>query len=337
MDISKIKEEVYKCSKCGLCQSVCPIFLSERNEMYLARGRYVVLNNFFKNKKPLSKKFINELDICLNCNACKEFCPSSINSGEIFTYLKSIYYKPFPSFWFKYKLILLYNFLKKIFIKNNLYEVRVKENTFHYSVKKADVVYFQGCFNRYINPTDKNASMQLLKQNGYNVKKVINNCCGLPILSDGNLRKFDKNSKKIINSIPKTVKYVVVSCDSCYKTLFPIFKDTEYKLIKIDELITNTKMRENVFYHKPYSREEYNGILPIINKKGNCAISENFFMFKHKELSQRLLEKVFYTKSEIEGKTIVTTCNITKWGLIEGVRKKGINAKICSLSEFIIN
>ena len=37
----KIKEEIYKCSKCGLCKSVCPIYLATKNEMYSPRGRYI--------------------------------------------------------------------------------------------------------------------------------------------------------------------------------------------------------------------------------------------------------------------------------------------------------
>ena len=57
MDID-IKEEVYKCSKCGLCQSVCPIYLATKNEMYLSRGRYIVLNNSYNYNKKLSTKFI---------------------------------------------------------------------------------------------------------------------------------------------------------------------------------------------------------------------------------------------------------------------------------------
>ena len=81
----QIKEEVYKCSKCGHCQSVCPVYRATKNEMYLARGRYIVLNNFYNNGQPLSEKFINDLDICLNCNECKRFCPSNLDSAKIYT------------------------------------------------------------------------------------------------------------------------------------------------------------------------------------------------------------------------------------------------------------
>ena len=336
MEEINIKEEVYKCSKCGLCQSVCPIFLALKNEMYLSRGRYNILNNFFNNNKPLSKKFINDLDICLNCNACKNFCPSAIDSALIFTLLKNKYYRPLFPFWLKFKLILIFNSIKKYFAKQPLYKITVQKSKNYAPVKKADVVYFQGCFNRYINPSDKNSALNILKQNGYNTVKVLNNCCGLPFLSDGSLKKFEKNSLKILKAIPKNVKYAVTSCDSCYKTLYDIFKTSDIELIKLEDLIPNTGKTENTVFHKPFALEQYKGILPVINKKGICSLTENYFMFKHPDIAGKILENVFYTQEELKEKTIVTSCNLTKWGLIECCKKKGINAEIYSLAEYYV-
>ncbi len=334
MEPINIKEEVYKCSKCGLCQSVCPIFIATKNEMYLARGRYNILNNHFINKKPLSKKFIKELDMCLNCNACKNFCPSSIDSAKIFTILKSKYKRDFLPFWFKYKLILLFHSIKKIFIKDKLYEIKVKKNNNYEPAKIADIVYFQGCFNRYINPSDKNAALNLLKQNGYNVIKILNNCCGLPYLSDGQFKNFEKNANNIIKSIPNNVKYIVTSCDSCYQTLFDIFKNTNYKLVRLEDLIVLIKSSQNAVFHKPFSLEKYTGLLPVINKKGYCSLAENFFMFKNPKISKKIANSIFYNKEDIEGKTIVTSCNLTKWGIYESCKIKGINAEFISLAEY---
>ncbi len=334
MEEINIKEEVYKCSKCGLCQSVCPIFLAAKNEMYLSRGRYNILNNHFNNGKPLSKKFIKELDICLNCNACKNFCPSSIDSAKIFTILKSKYQKKLFPFWIKFKLILLFHSIKKYFIKNKLYEINVKKSKMHAPVKIADVVYFQGCFNKYINPSDKNASLNLLKQNGYNVIKILGNCCGLPYLSDGNLKHFYKNAEKIIKSVPKQAEYIVTSCDSCYQTLYEIFKNTKFKLIRLDDLITSTSYDYNTVFYKPFSLEKYTGLLPVINKKGSCSLMENYFMLKHPKMAEKLISSLFFTKEEIEGKTVITSCNLSKWGLYEGCKNKGINADIMTIAEY---
>ena len=83
-----IKDDIYKCSKCGLCKYVCPVYIATKNEMYSPRGRFIILNNFFNNKKPLTKNFINNLDLCLHCNLCQNFCPSNIDSNKIITEIK---------------------------------------------------------------------------------------------------------------------------------------------------------------------------------------------------------------------------------------------------------
>ena len=347
-----IKEEVYKCSKCGLCQSVCPMFTALKNEMYLPRGRFNILNNYFNNGKQISENFIKEIDICLNCNACKKFCPSSIDSVKIFTILKNQYNKNLLPFLLKYKLILLNHSLKKHFAKNKLYKITAKRNSYYASSKKADIVYFQGCFNRYINPSDKNAALNLLKQNGYNVIKIMDNCCGLPYLSDGNLKNFDKNAKKIIKSIPIEAKYIVTSCDSCYNTLDNIFgqlcgsddavigcetgldKNKNPQLIRIDDLITSLKATKNAVFHKPFSLEKYSGLLPVINKKFSCSLMENYFLLKHPEIIPKIIDALFYKKEDIENKIIVTSCNLTKWGIYECCKLKCINTDVVSLCEY---
>ena len=83
--------------------------------MYLPRGRYIVLNNLFNNKKKLSKNFIKNLDICLNCNACTDFCPSNIDATKIYTELKWKYKYRFGiiPFYIKYFFYLLSKSLKK--------------------------------------------------------------------------------------------------------------------------------------------------------------------------------------------------------------------------------
>ena len=118
----QIKDEIYKCSKCGLCKSVCPIFQATKNEMYLPRGRYIVLNNYINNNIPLSSNFIKDTDICLNCNLCKLFCPSSIDSEKINTLIKNENNYKFGilTFFQYYQIILYSNYCQYIIIKANI-------------------------------------------------------------------------------------------------------------------------------------------------------------------------------------------------------------------------
>lgn len=353
---NSIKEEVYKCSKCGLCQSVCPIFLAQKNEMFLPRGRFIVLNNYFNNNIPLNKQFIKNLDICLNCNACKRFCPSNLDSYKIFTIIKSEFnYKySFISFSLLYKIFLnilrvfrylyMYFPVKSIFINtlaDLIFDEKVKPDAV---IKKnnqnKNVVYFEGCINKYINPSDKNAALNILKNAGYKILKINSNCCGLPYLCDGNIKTFDKNIKKIEKSIPKNTDYVVCSCDSCFETLEKTA--LKGKLIRLDEILKLNNIEipknENVIYHKPLARETENYIeknIKVINQKGSCSLGENFFILKHPVIAQQMIKKVFYDRKITDNKTVITTSLPDMIGIKLAIHKQKGNAKVFTLAEYI--
>lgn len=319
-----IKEEVYKCSKCGLCQSVCPIYLATKNEMFLPRGRFIILNNFFNNGKKLSNKFIKNIDICLNCNLCKDFCPSNIDMSMIVMYLKSKYRR---------KIIPFHLYLKSFYIFSVLFNYkrtyRLKNNG-----QKGSVVYFEGCYNKYVDKSDKNASLELIEKANYKVEKIISNCCGYPILSDGNFALFDINSQKIINSCDLNVDYIICSCDSCYETLKEIKNDDfAKKLIRLDDFLSNNGilLNENSSYFKPLISKEkhcFEHAVEVVNLKGTCSLMENFFLFKHQKIAKKIKKNIIGSFSE---KPLFTTCNLTKWGL-----SKNLKTKIFSLSELMI-
>jgi len=76
-------EDVYKCTKCGLCQSVCPIYKSTGLETTVSRGKFTLLNGIINGKLKFNKKIAKNLELCLGCKACYDFCPSGISAEEI--------------------------------------------------------------------------------------------------------------------------------------------------------------------------------------------------------------------------------------------------------------
>ena len=256
-----IKEEVYKCSKCGLCKSVCPLYILTKNEMYLPRGRFIILNNIFKNNSRPSKELIKNLDFCLNCNLCKDFCPSSIDTVKILTFLKDKYNFNYSFFKFSTLYFIYLNFmrilrflhyifpLKKNYF-NSLFDEKV-ERKHNFNKKSDSVILFEGCFNKYINHSDKNAAANIIERLGYNVK-YIKKCCGYPYLSEGNISAYKNNIEKILNSI-KDIDYknIICTCDSCYTNLL---KASEYCIINeniIKKIITFDKFLEINKYQIP--------------------------------------------------------------------------------------
>lgn len=86
------KEEIHKCSKCGLCQSVCPVYKVTGNDCSVSRGKFIMLNGIIKGDLQLNKNINKYLDMCLKCNACKDFCPSDIDARKIFLTAKAEYF-----------------------------------------------------------------------------------------------------------------------------------------------------------------------------------------------------------------------------------------------------
>ncbi len=357
-NLQTIKEDAYRCSKCGLCQCVCPLYLASKNEMFLSRGRYIVINNFFNNKKELSKDFVQNTDVCLNCNLCKNFCPSDIDAVKINTAIKSScgYKYSFVKFSTIYKLLLflhsagafVYKFLpfKSLFLNSyldRLFDVKIKRKTFKPALIKAKVAFFEGCFNKYVNPSDKNAALNILEKAGFDVAKIVSNCCGYPYYQEGNLTAFEKNALKINNSIPQNVFYIVVTCDSCYEMLSKVLdSNNKSKLIRLDELLEKESYAmakgENTLYFKPLLRTN-EAYLPECSqklfKKGICSLNENFFSFKYKKLAKQIMQTTFPAAGETSNKIIYTTCLLSKWGLLKEIIYTKSNAQVYSYAEYL--
>lgn len=91
--LENYKEEIHKCSKCGLCQSVCPVYKVTGNDCSVSRGKFIMLNGVVKGDLKLNKNINKYLDMCLKCNACKNFCPSDIDARKIFITAKAQYFE----------------------------------------------------------------------------------------------------------------------------------------------------------------------------------------------------------------------------------------------------
>jgi glycolate oxidase iron-sulfur subunit len=72
-----IKEEIIeileKCTRCGLCKELCPVFKVLREEQSSPRGHSILLSN---------KIYEKILFDCTLCKACEEKCPFSLKICE---------------------------------------------------------------------------------------------------------------------------------------------------------------------------------------------------------------------------------------------------------------
>ncbi|MBO7672616.1 (Fe-S)-binding protein [bacterium] len=85
--MAKLKDytkEISKCSKCGLCQTVCPVFQKTLNECDGARGKMVMLEGVLNGAIKIDDKMLFYFKKCDGCNFCESACPAGIKIKEIF-------------------------------------------------------------------------------------------------------------------------------------------------------------------------------------------------------------------------------------------------------------
>lgn len=234
-ELKDFSEDIYKCTKCGLCQSVCPIFEQTGLETSVSRGKFTMLNGLLKGDLKLTKNFSKHFDLCLNCNACTQFCPSGIDAQKIITLARYEAMKANKSSPIKCLIpkLLCNKLLMKIisgfievyrtlgyFLPAKLLNFALKKRFTRQielsGIKKLlKVAYFPGCVNTYINPTVKNAVITVLRSNGIEPVIADFSCCGMPSKNAGDLKTFINQAIKNLDKIDENIDYLITDCATC--------------------------------------------------------------------------------------------------------------------------
>jgi len=84
MDLpASVTTEIERCTLCGKCRSVCPVFEQTLGETTNARGRIRLLQAAMAGDLPVSRRFELAVSTCLRCLRCQSVCPASLRIDEI--------------------------------------------------------------------------------------------------------------------------------------------------------------------------------------------------------------------------------------------------------------
>lgn len=83
MPIEPLKEIADKCVRCGICQSVCPVFAELQREAAVARGKVNLIRELLLDGIGYSRRVSTNLLQCLGCGACSENCPNGVKADEL--------------------------------------------------------------------------------------------------------------------------------------------------------------------------------------------------------------------------------------------------------------
>lgn len=320
------KEEIHKCSKCGLCQAECPIYKVTGNDCTVSRGLFVMLYGMLKGELKMSQNINRYLDLCLKCGACSKNCPSGVNAVDIIIAAKAEYFKQHPIEKFK-------TFMQKYFVFGlfpRIVRTFIRPTRSQKFEKK--VIYFGGCGSKFKG--DKSI-VKLLNAIEVEVINPVFHCCGVPYFTRGDLNEFQNSLKSYISILKKyNIKEVIVNCASCEKSLKDYIKWAEdadkeilqevnvqniYEYLHKQNITLELKKEQVVTYHKPCNLDNYEDVLYLLNATKNLQyIQMNDFdkccglngISKFKEY--KIMKEIFASKRDnikkTGAKTVLTSC-----------------------------
>lgn len=368
-------DDINKCSKCGLCQSVCPVYKITGNDCAVSRGKFVMLDGVLKGDLKLNKNIEKYLDMCLKCGKCKDFCPSNIDVCEIFNTAKyecaknTIQGKFEKSFESK---LVFGTFMKfmKIFRRINS-AASISGNRGEGCIK---LLYFKGCVNN-VYPKTERALKKIFSNLNVEIIERDFDCCGLPFLSSGNMERFEEVKKYNLALMDSDFDYILTDCASCESTLKGYFNSTHAPLTTEDKKASferavvrsdggfsfvnaaeflagqNIKFKfkkpVKVTFHKPCHLENDDFLKPLLQKCENveyieaedydecCGFAGEFAIKNHK-ISKNISVKKANNIAKTNADIVLTTCPACILGIKHGFLFSGKKfPKIMNIMEFL--
>lgn len=352
--LKDFENDLNKCSKCGLCQQVCPIFRITQNDCAVSKGKFIMLHGVTKGDLKLSKNMNKYFDMCLKCGKCNGFCPSGIDVCQILNVAKSEYVKTTIAGRVS-EILLSHNVFS--FVMSMFYNL---SKPFRHSLRKKNaaikVMYFKGCVNQ-INPMTDNYLHKIFKNISVDIIAPEFDCCGLPFLSEGNLERFEQAAYINSQFFNAQYDYLVTDCASCESTIldYPKYieaKDVSDKSINWGDLIAEKgiKFRFNkrirVTFHKPCHLKSDAFFEEIIKNCDNvdyvkmedydsCCGFAGSFAVKNRAFSMQLSRQKAQNVKNINVDYVITTCPACVLGLKQGLIAIGSKTKVVSLLEFL--
>jgi len=207
------------------------------------------------------------------------------------------------------------------------------------------VVYFSGCYANYFDPQIGVALVEVMETNGIEVLVAEQKCCGMPMMSNGDMEGAKKNFNEIVQTLSHMAApdvAIITTCPSCNLMLkkegLPFFDSEEARFVssrvldapeylvrllrqgRLDTRFKETPLK--VLYHNPchlkvqgISRESV-AILELIPGIGVCNVVDSCcgmggsygMKAAHYDLSVKIARKLWEEIEDAEVDRVVTEC-----------------------------
>jgi FAD/FMN-containing dehydrogenase/Fe-S oxidoreductase len=225
--------EIERCHGCGHCRTYCPVYKEVPDEAATPRGKAAMLQGAIEGRFELDPREIRKVaDLCINCKLCWIQCPSGVDipgmcleakawdvrrrglSGRdgLFVHVRensktAAAWAPVSNWAMP-----LIGALRGIKRSPPFVRAEVVPR------KKSDrkVLYFAGCFADYNDPWgEKQATIDVLERQGFEVVIPEYRCCGLAALSLGARMEAIECAQHNANLLSGSALPIVTSAPSC--------------------------------------------------------------------------------------------------------------------------
>ena len=169
--VRKHREQILKCSRCGFCQAVCPVYGATLRPGLNARGKMLLLKEVMDEKIELDDQLIESLFQCTACASCAENCPSGVNVPEIIKAVRKDMVhigSCHPAFKGMHEVLQKHT---------NIYAEDEPEDFERERNRPAEYVYFIGCVGAYREDESTLATLELLDRLKVDYTLIDEVCC----------------------------------------------------------------------------------------------------------------------------------------------------------------
>src|SRR4030043_1571158 len=275
------------CIRCATCMAVCPV----SRVTPLFPGPKQAGPGAQRFRKPGDPSVDEWTDLCIGCHLCDTVCPRGVPISELNLIAKAKYLdekgRPLRDWLLTHSYLFsriasLLSTITNLLLKNRAvkwiadaflsidrrrelpaYQSPTFRQWFmgHHSTGEKKVAYFYGC---YINTNEVEvgkATVQVLEANGFEVILPPQECCGLPMLGNGDFKGARKMGLKNVPSLLQTIRSgldITFSSTSCghmirhdYSRLLAIpgAEEVAHHLFDLFEFLRNLREQGNFNTH----------------------------------------------------------------------------------------
>ena len=259
----KFRDQVLRCSSCGFCRAVCPVFGITKRPAFNARGKMLVLKEVMDGNIPLNDELIETLFQCTTCAACANNCPSGVNVPEI---IKSVRKDMVHAGSCHPAFVAMNQVLET---SPNIYGESVPPDFERERNQKAQYVFFVGCVGSYREEEATEATLALLDRLRVDYTLIDEACCS-GVLEDLGYVIQKKHVQTNLDRILATgCKAVITGCPYCFRTFnerpeYAGLKEQGIDVIHISQFLSDldfgVQTDKKVTYHDPCDLGRHAGI-----------------------------------------------------------------------------